>query len=150
MSIIDRNIRIQALKYLRMRLREQLREVEDQLDQIAFGDVLETEKPQQSEAAFPTWSVLKRERAARNLTANILLLLIQNNAAALSPAEIADLLHEEKRIASIRSTLIRLRNEGRIDQPEPGKYMIKPAEDAGAKDFSREHTPAENPTERKP
>jgi hypothetical protein len=59
--------------------------------------------------------------AADSLTTRIIALLLERRTS-LAPADIAENLNEQGRIDSVRSTLVRLHSEGRVDRPEEGKY----------------------------
>lgn len=82
------------------------------------------------------------------LTERIIALLNIDPVVALTPAMIAMRLSELKRIDSVRSTLIRLYGEGRIDRPDPGRYRSKQLSLGvpNGNGFGGRPTPAENQT----
>jgi hypothetical protein len=61
----------------------------------------------------------------RNLTERILGLLDQDPTRFFSPRVVADTLEEKNRIASVRSTLIRLADDHKVDRPKKGEYRAK-------------------------
>ncbi len=130
----------------------ELRNVEGQLDGLLPDDDTQLLKSTLQQVYLLENRALA-EIASSNLTKGIMAAIdgLRGNAS-LSPVEIATMLGQTRRINSVRSTLIRLFDDGKIDRPGSGKYASKKPttdEHRNGGQFSRAMStlPAENQKE---